>query len=103
MTRHHPSASSSNFQSVFNAALDAYEKRTESSLVAHPLSAKLQSCNSVSAIISEFEDLVQQFDGRRKSDQSLTKWLNPTVKILYALTEPLGEIAGQVSLTRPSP
>lgn len=95
MTRHHPNASSSNFQSVINAALDAYEKKTESNLVTHPLdplAKKLESCDSVSAFISEFEDLVQQFDGHRKSDQSITKWLNPTVKVLYALCEPLGEI-----------
>jgi mannitol-1-phosphate/altronate dehydrogenase len=96
MSQNHPNASSSNFQLVFNAALDAYEKKTNSKLV---LAVELQSCDSLPAIISEFEELVQQFDRRRKSDQSLTKWLNPTVKVLYALSEPLGKIAGLVSLT----
>lgn len=100
MSQTHANPSSSNFQVVLNAALEAYEEKTKGKLVTHPLAAKLQSCDSLTDIITVFEDLVQQFDHRRKNDQSLTKWLNPTVKILYALSKPLGHVAGLVSLTR---
>ncbi|KAI0269588.1 hypothetical protein BGY98DRAFT_1101064 [Russula aff. rugulosa BPL654] len=39
-------SSSSNFQLIFNNALKAYEKRTKNDLLAHPLAAELQNCNS---------------------------------------------------------
>jgi hypothetical protein len=90
-------SSSSNFQSVFNAALEAYEKKTESKLLDHPLAAQLQSCDSPTAILSVLQDLIQQFDRRRRSDQRLANWLNPTVNVLYAFSSVLGEGVGLVS------
>jgi hypothetical protein len=100
MSQTHPIASSSsNFQSVLNAALDAYEKKTESNLLTHPLSAQLQSCDSPTAILSVLQDLIQQFDRRRRSDQRLTNWLTPTVNVLYAFSATLGQGVGLVSLS----
>ena len=90
-------SSSSNFQSVFNAALEAYENKTESKLLDHPLAAQLQSCDSPTAILSVLQDLIQQFDRRRRSDQRLANWLNPTVNVLYAFSSVLGEGVGLVS------
>jgi hypothetical protein len=48
MSQTNPSASSSssNFQSVLDAALEAYEKKTKTNLLTHPLAAQLQSCDS---------------------------------------------------------
>jgi hypothetical protein len=101
MSQTHPNASSSsssNFQSVLNAAIDAYEKKTKSKLLTHPLAAQLQSCNSPTAILSVLQDLIQQFDRRRSSDERLTNWLKPTVNVLYALSSTLGQGVGLVSL-----
>jgi hypothetical protein len=103
MSQTHPNASSassssSNFQSVLNAALDTYEKKTKSKLLTHPLAAQLQSCNSPTAIISLLQDLIQQFDRRRRSDEGLTNWLNPTVNVLYAFSSTLGQGVGLVSI-----
>jgi hypothetical protein len=92
------SSSSSNFQSVFNAALDAYEKKTKTKLLTHPLAAQLQSCDSPTAILSVLQDLIQQFDRRRRSDERLTNWLNPTVNVLYAFSSTIGQGVGLVSL-----
>jgi hypothetical protein len=98
MSQTYASASSSSyFQSVFNAALEAYEKKTESKLLDHPLAAQLQSCDSPTAILSVLQDLIQQFDRRRRSDQRLANWLNPTVNVLYAFSSVLGEGVGLVS------
>jgi hypothetical protein len=69
---HSNASSSSNFQSVFNAALDAYERKAESNLLTHPLAAQLQSCDSPTAILSAFQELIQQFDCRHRNDQRLT-------------------------------
>ncbi|KAF8489191.1 hypothetical protein F5888DRAFT_1638733 [Russula emetica] len=90
------SSSSSNFQSVFNTALEAYEKKTKCKLLSHPLAAKLQSCDSPIAILSVLQDLIQQFDYRRSSDERLTNWLNPTVNVLYAFSDFIGQGVGLV-------
>ena len=92
------SSSSSNFQSVFNTALDAYEKKTKTKLLTHPLAAQLQSCDSPTAILSVLQDLIQQFDCRRRSDERLTNWLNPTVNVVYAFSSTVGQGVGLVSL-----
>jgi hypothetical protein len=102
MSQTFPNASSSsfssNFQSVLNAALESYEKKTKCKLLTHPLVAQLQSCESPIAILSILQELIRQFDQRRGSDERLTSWLNPTVKVLYALSATLGQGIGLVSL-----
>ncbi|KAH9977573.1 hypothetical protein BJV74DRAFT_149311 [Russula compacta] len=90
------SSSSSNFQSVLNAALEAYEKKTKDKLLTHPLAAQLQSCDSPTAILSILQELIHQFDQRRSSDERLRSWLNPTVNVLYAFSATLGEGVGLV-------
>ena len=92
------SSSSSSFQSVLNAALDAYEKKTKNKLLTHPLAAQFQSCDSPTAILSVLQDLIQQFDRHRRSDERLTNWLNPTVNVLYAFLSTIGQGVGLVSL-----
>jgi hypothetical protein len=87
-----PSTSSSpNFQLIFNNALKAYEKRTKSDLLAHPLVAQLQDCSSISAILAIVHQQVQKFHQSQAAYERLTKWLDPTMKVLYSLSETLGE------------
>jgi len=90
---------SSNFQSVLNAALEKYENKTKNKLLTHPLATQLQSCNSPAEILSLLEGLVRQFDQHRTSDDRLRHWLNPTVNVLYALSATLGGSVGLVNLT----
>jgi hypothetical protein len=90
-------SSSSNFQSIFNASLQAYDNKTKNKLLDHPLATQLQSCDSPNAVLSVLQDLVQQFDRRRTNDESLKNWLNPTVNVLYTFSATLGEGAGLVS------
>ena len=94
-----PSTSSlSNFQSIFNAAVDRYETKTKSKLLIHPLAAQLQSCDSPAAVLSLLQGLVQQFDQGRSSDERFRSWLNPTVNVLFAFSATLGEGVGLVNL-----
>ena len=90
-------SSSSNFQSIFNAALGEYEKKTKCKLFTHPLASRLQSCDSPAAILSVLQGLIQQFDRRRSSDERLTNWLNPTVNVLHAFSDVVGQGVGLVS------
>jgi hypothetical protein len=100
MSHTHPTASSSsnqvsNFQLIINNALDEYKKRTKKDLRAHPLVAELQSCNIPSAILSVFQQQVQ-LDELRRSDDRWTRWLDPTVNVLFTLSATLGEGVGLV-------
>ena len=90
------SSSSSNFQSIFTASLQAYENKTKNKLLDHPLAAQLQSCDSPNAVLSVLQNLAQQFEQRRTSDGRLKNWLNSIVNVLYTLSDTLSESAGLV-------
>jgi hypothetical protein len=98
MSHPNPTTSSSpNFQLIFNNALKSYEKSTNSDLLAHPLVAQLQDCNSPSAIVALIH---QQVQGLQRDDDRLTKWLDPTVRVLHAFSETLGEGVSLVCPTK---
>ncbi|KAH9053155.1 hypothetical protein EDB87DRAFT_286188 [Lactarius vividus] len=79
------------FQAIFQAALKSYQKQTKKDLIAHPLASQLQSCDSISAIVAVLQDQIQEFDQARSSDERLTKWLIPTVNVLYAFSAAVSE------------
>ncbi|KAH9046656.1 hypothetical protein EDB84DRAFT_1674038 [Lactarius hengduanensis] len=89
-------AASSHFQLIFNAALKSYQKQTKNDLIAHPLASQLQSCDSTSAILAVLQEQVQEFDQARSGDDRLTKWLIPTVNVLYAFSAAVSEGVGLV-------
>ena len=89
---------SSKFQLILNNALKAYEKRTKKDLLAHPLAAELQNCNSPTNILAVLHKQVQGLDQSMSSDDRWTQWLDPTVNVLYMLSETLGEGISLVSL-----
>ena len=91
------STSSSNFQSIFNAALKAYEKRTKKDLLAHPLAAQLQACNTPSDILAVLQDKVNELDQSMRAEEKLSQWLNPTINVLYSFSATIGAGVGLVS------
>ena len=84
------STSSSNFQRMINTALDTYKTRTRKDLLAHPLTAQLQACDSPTAILALLQQQVQGLDQFRSTDERWTKWLDPTVNVLSAFSDILG-------------
>jgi hypothetical protein len=92
------SSSSSNFQLIINNALDLYKKRTKNDLVSHPLAAQLQFSKSPSQILAVLQQQVQGLDQSKRSDERWTRWVDPTVNVLYTLSETLGEGVGLVRL-----
>ncbi|KAH8984851.1 hypothetical protein EDB92DRAFT_1802895, partial [Lactarius akahatsu] len=84
-------AASSRFQDIFQAALKSYQKQTKKDLIAHPLASQLQSCQSTSVILSVLQDQVREFDQAHSGDERLTKWLIPTVIVLYAFSAVFSE------------
>jgi hypothetical protein len=100
MSHTHPtSASSSNFQLIFDDALKTYEKRTKNDLLAHPLAAQLQHCNSPSSILDVLRQQVQELNQSQRRNERWTRWLDPTVKVLHAFAETLGEGVSLVCLS----
>jgi hypothetical protein len=89
---------SSNFQLIINNALKVYEKRIKKDLLAHPLAAHLRACDSLSAILAVLQHQVRGLDQSR-SDDRWTKWLDPTVNVLFAFSATLGAGVSLVSLT----
>jgi hypothetical protein len=71
-------------------------------LLAHPLAAQLQSCNSPDAILVILQQQVQELDRSRSSDDRWSRWLDPTVNVIYALSSTVAAGVGLVRLrTRP--
>ena len=90
-------STSTDFESIFRAALDAYRVWTKKDIPSHPLATQLESCNSSSAVLSVLRAQVQAFDRSQSADDKWTKWLDPTVNVLYAFSTTLGNGVGVVS------
>jgi hypothetical protein len=90
-------SSSSNLQAIFVASLKEYEKKTKQDLVTHPLMAQFQTCTSPTEILAVLRAQVQQFEQSTSGDDKLTKWLGPTINVLYTFSSALGAGVGLVS------
>jgi hypothetical protein len=91
------STSSTSFESLFTAAFKAYKEQTKNDIASHPLATQLQSCDSPSAILAVLRTQVQAVDQSRSANEQWTKWLDPTVNVLFAFSEILGNGVGVVN------
>jgi hypothetical protein len=89
-------SSTSNYQFIINNALEIYKSRTKNDLLEHPLAAQLQSCDSPGAILFVLQQQIKELDQSRSSDERWSRWLDPTVSVLYALSSALGAGVGLV-------
>ena len=88
----------SNYQSIFNNAIESYKKKTKKDLLTHPLLDKLQNCDSPDAVLRLLYEQIPGFDQSHGADDKLTKWLNPTVNVLCTFS---GVIGGGIGLASP--
>jgi hypothetical protein len=96
------SASSSNYyQSIFNKALNDYQKTTRKDLRSDSLLRQLEACQSPDTVLAVFRQRIPGFDKSGNKDDWLTKWLNPTVEVLCSLSETVGGAVALVSLKKP--
>ena len=84
------STSHSNFVSIFNTALESYKSKTKKDLASHPLLPSLESCDSPEAILTVLREQIPAF-GQSHGDNGLTKWVAPTVNVMYAFSATIGE------------
>jgi hypothetical protein len=92
--------SSKYFEKILTAAVKSYEKQTKKDIASHPLAAKLKSCDTPDAILAVLRGQVQVFDRSQSADEKLTKWLDPTVNVLCAFSDTIGNAVALV--TRPN-
>jgi hypothetical protein len=95
------STSHSNFASIFNVALEKYKRKTKQDLAKHPLLPRLQSlqsCDSPDAILTVLREQAPEFNQSQNSDDGLTKWVTPTVNVLYSFSATLGRVVGLVNI-----
>jgi hypothetical protein len=95
MSHTRPTFTSTNFNLIFDGALEAYRKRTKNDLLTHPLAGRLQACNSPSSILTVLQEQVQELN---QSQHNNAKWLDPTVNVLLAFSETLREGIGSSSV-----
>ena len=92
------STSNYNFVSIFDAALKSYKRKTKKDLTSHPLLPGLQSCDSPEAILAVLRDQIPAFYQSQNGDDGLTKWVSPTVNVLYAFSATIGQGVGLVCI-----
>ena len=92
------STSNSNFTSIFNAALESYKRKTKKDLTSHPLLPSLQSCDSPEAVLTVLREQIPTFSQSQSDDDGLTKWVAPTVKVLYSFSDTIGQGVGLVNI-----
>jgi hypothetical protein len=86
-----PIASSANFQSILNAALDSYARQTGVDLTKHPSAEKLQSCHSPDDVIHLLLERETAFKDYRDNYRNLIDRLRPVVEVVHAFSGVLGE------------
>jgi hypothetical protein len=98
MSKDFPDCSStSNYQSIFDNALEAYKKKTGKDLASDPLFRKLQSCDSPDAVLSVLREQIPGFDQSGSSNDRLTRWVIPTVNVLNSFSSTIGSAVSLVS------
>jgi hypothetical protein len=84
---------------MFDTALNQYKKKTKNDLVAHQLTARLESCSSPSAVLAVLDEQygVQQFIQSHTGDERPKQWLNATANVLSAFSAVIGQGVGLVN------
>jgi hypothetical protein len=91
--------SSSHFKSILDAALSEYKTKTGNDLTNNSLAKELQGCESAEAILDIIQREAMAFDKFRAGDKRLTKWIGPSVDVLYTISATLGQGVGMVRTT----
>ena len=87
--------SSSNYETIFNDALEKYKKRTN--IAAHSLAAQIESCNSPNAVLTVLQTQVQTFDPSPNANERWTRLLDPIITVLYAFSGFVSNVSGPVN------
>ncbi|KAI0289897.1 hypothetical protein B0F90DRAFT_1929529 [Multifurca ochricompacta] len=79
-------SSDSVLRSLFETALNEFEKRANTSLLQHQLAIKLIHCQDADSVISILQQEANKFNKFRGEDGNVMKWIKRTVHVLYSLS-----------------
>ncbi|KAI0297932.1 hypothetical protein BC826DRAFT_135683 [Russula brevipes] len=85
-----------NFDTIFNSALETYKRRTKQDLTSNPILPRLQACDSPDAVLAVLREQIPEIGQSRSADDKATRWLIPTVNVLYGFSAAIGEGVGLV-------
>lgn len=87
-SNYHPSVSLSQFQRLFDAALNEYSQKTGKDITMHPLTARLQNCDSSDTVLGILKEQAQLFNQYQDGGRGvrLMRRLKPTIDILVGLS-----------------
>ena len=83
--------SSSDIGRIFDAALKSYKKKTKKDLKSDDLFKQLEKCDSPEEILAKFQSTHFGDPSQTGSDDGLKRWLIPTLNVLCAFSDTLGE------------
>ena len=89
-------------KSLFETALNEFEKRAGTNLVHHQIIDKLVNCESADSVIDVLQEQAQAFRNFRGGDGKVMTWLKGTVNVLYSLSTS-GVLGGAIGLVRVHP
>ena len=84
-------------KSLFETALNEFEKRAGTNLVQHPIIDKLVNCESADSVIDVLQDQAEAFRNFRGDDGKLMMWMKRTVNVVYTLSTS-GVLGGAIGL-----
>ena len=74
-------------KSLFQAALDEFEKKSGINLVQHQIFGKLMTCESVVSVVDVLHEQTKAFRDSRGDDHGkFMKWIKRIVDILHTLS-----------------
>ena len=85
-------------KSLFEAALQEFEKKAGTNLLQHQIIDKLVNCQTADSVIDVLQEEAQAFRNFPGDDRKLMTWLKQTVNVLYTLSTSsiLGDAIGSV-------
>ena len=90
-------SSSSNYQSIFDSALQVYKRKTGKDLTLDPLLRSLETCHSPDAVLDLLRAQILKPGQPQSSGNKFTTWLDPTVNVLNSFSATIGGFVGLVS------
>jgi hypothetical protein len=90
--------SCSNYQPIFDGAIEAYERKTGKDLTKDPLLRTLETCNSPDAVLTTLRAQIFGPGQSQSGTDKLTTWLEPTVNVINVFSATIGGGVGLVSL-----
>ena len=88
-----------NYQLIFDSALQNYKEKTGEDLPSTPLFHTLETYRSSEDVIATLRQEVPAFDKSWRRNDGLTRWLDPTVRVVNAFSATIGSAIALVSLT----